>query len=211
MSDSNSPLEQSNDALEADNSPLADHIAIEQTTTDPTIANAGLTELEDQTVVTNGDSTVIETTQIPEAATIGAEAANETAEAHWDSKASQSVTSGADGFEIIEHPRDPKETETGLNATPAAASNTQSWAEDVPTGAPILPQTAPADDGFHEVSHHRSGGRSRGGGHYEHRGRGGYRGRGGDNRGRGGYRGRGDGRGRGGPRSGGRGRGEATQ
>ena len=191
---------------------MANHIGIEQSVTDLTIANAGLTELDDQTVVINGDPAVTEISQIPEAATTNAEAANEAAEAHWDSKPSQSVTSEVDGSEIVEHPRDPKETETGLNATPAAATGTQSWAEDIPTEAPNLPSAVPADDGFHEVSHHRSVGRGRGSGHYEHRGRGGgYRGRGGDGRGRGGYRGRGDGRGRGGPRGGGRGRGEAAQ
>lgn len=36
----------------------------------------------------------------------------------------------------VKVPRDPAETETGLEATPAAAANTQSWADDQPDHVP---------------------------------------------------------------------------
>jgi hypothetical protein len=181
----------------------------QQIEVDPTIANAGLTEQNDAELQNNGETKPVETIAVPEVATIDAGAANAVAEANWDNKLSQSVTSGTDGFEIVEHPRDPKETETGLDATPATATNTQSWAEDVPTVENPTP-TAPTsnDDGFHQVSHNR-GGRGRGGQHGEWRGRG--RGRGDGYRGRG-FRGDGRGRGRGGPRGGrGGGRGDSAQ
>ena len=167
---------------------------------------------------------------IAEAGIIDSGAANAAAEANWDAdaKLSASATSGPDGW--VEVPRDPAETDTGFTATPAAASGTQSWAEDIP------PETTPAtqstqSDGFREVQHNR--GRGRGNYQGEHRGdhhRGGHRGRGGGGhrgdrgeggnyRGRGGYRGDRNsgegggyrGRGRGGSRGGGqRGRGDSS-
>ncbi|KAI4152991.1 MAG: hypothetical protein LQ340_002579 [Diploschistes diacapsis] len=160
--------------------------------TDPTVANAGLTEINASgDVQVNGENMQIETQAVPEASSIDAGAANAAAEANWDVKMSQSVTSGPDGFELVEVPRDPAETETGLDATPAEPSGTQSWAEDVPTEpAPAPVSAAPVNDGFHEVVHHGRG-RGRGAGHDGYRGRGGNRGdRGGRGRGPRGGRGR---------------------
>lgn len=180
---------------------------------DPTVMHAGLTEVDTNGDVKPNDDTAAtsETLSVPEATTIGVGAANAVAESNWDSKLSQSVTSGPDGW--VEVPRDPAETDTGLNATPAASTGTQSWAEDVPAETPA---TVAGNDGFHEVHHNR--GRGRGGQHGEYRGsnrgrgyrgEGGYRGRGqgyrGDRGGEGGYRGRG----RGGPRPQ-RGRGDSS-
>lgn len=192
--------------------------------TDPTVAHAGLTEIDQPPVTTtNGDSHV-ETPTVPEASNIDAGAANAAAEANWVPELSASAHSGADGW--VEVPRDPAETDTGYDATPAAGNPAQSWAEDVPNEpAPVssdsaaVPLTTNGGDGFHEV-HHGRGGRGRGGEH-----RGGWRGRGGfrgDRGGEGGYRGRGGfrgdrggeggyrGRGRGGFR-GNRGRGDVSQ
>lgn len=177
--------------------------------TDPTIAHAGLTEIDNlPAATTNGDSHV-ETATVPDASNIDAGAANAAAETNWAPELSASAESGPEGW--VEVPRDPAETETGLTATPAAMNNTQSWAEDVPNEpAPAtaetaaVPRTMNGGDGFHEV-HHARGGRGRGG---EHRGgwrgranfrgerEGAYRGRGGfrgDRGGEGGYRGRGRG------------------
>ncbi|MCJ1307356.1 hypothetical protein MMC25_001002 [Agyrium rufum] len=177
---------------------------------DPTVIHASLTEIEQETVqapLTNGTSAHVETPTVPEASSIDAGAANAAGEANWETKMSASGTSGPEGW--VEIPRDPAETDTGVEATPAAVTSTQSWAEDVPAEKVTAPAQAeaPPNDGFHEVHHNR--GRGRGGGPGEFRGRpGGFRGnRGGDGgrgRGRGGYRGEGGGyRGRGGRGGGG--------
>ena len=164
--------------------------------TDPTIAHAGLTEIDTPPVATTNGESHVETPTVPEASNIDAGAANAAAEANWAPELSASAESGPDGW--IEVPRDPAETETGLNATPAALNNnTQSWAEDVPNDpAPATTETGAAPptnntgDGFHEVHHGGRGGRGRGGEHRGGwRGRGGFRG--GDRGGEGGYRGRG--------------------
>ena len=140
--------------------------------TDPTIANAGLTEINDGEDLANGETKQPEALPVPEAIVADSGAANAVTEASWDNKLSQSITSGPDGFEMVEVPRDPAETENGLDATPAAPTTTQSWAEDVPTEATAAPNSI--NDGFHEVHHGR--GRGRGGHNAEFRGRG--RGRG---------------------------------
>ncbi|MCJ1463025.1 hypothetical protein MMC07_001629 [Pseudocyphellaria aurata] len=178
--------------------------------TDPTVAHAGLTEIEAEIEqpTPNGHASHVETSTVPDASNIDAGAANAAAESNWQAKLSASGESGPDGW--IEVARDPAETDTGLAATPAAMTSTQSWAEDVPV-EPISPPEANSSptavnsgDGFHEVSHR--GGRGRGGSQGDYRGsngRGnrGYRG----NRGREGFRGdRGD---RGGGEGGYRGRG----
>ena len=188
--------------------------------TDPTVAHAGLTEIDTPAEPpVNGLSDHFDTPQVPEASNIDAGAANSAAETNWDVK--PSISSEAN--EWVEVPRDPAETDTGNAATPAAMTSTQSWAEDVPSEQPpafAQPVPAEASDGFHEVQHHR-GGRGRGsqgehrGGNRGGRGFKGERGEGGG-RGRGGYRGDrggGDGerrgRGRGGHR-GNRARGDGT-
>ncbi len=98
------------------------------------------------------------------------DAANAAGESQWDIGTQMSVSQE---WVDVTIPRDPSETETGINATPAAPSNTQSWADDHPEteAAPA----APADDGFQSVPGRNRGNREGGG----HRGRGGYRGRGG--------------------------------
>ena len=183
--------------------------------TDPTVAHAGLTEIDaPAATTTNGFSNHVDAPNVPDASRIDAGAANSAAESKWDVKASVST----DQNDWVEIPRDPAETDTGTATTPAGLTNTQSWAEDVPSEAPpsYVQPVKEGGDGFHEVQHHR-GGRGRGG-QGEHRGgnrgghgfrgdrgegggwsRGGFRGdRGGGDgerrgRGRGGYRGRGRG------------------
>ena len=199
--------------------------------TDPTVAHAGLTELDDTAEPTvNGASSHVDTPTVPDASNIDAGAANAAAGTNWEARGPASAGSGHD--EWVEIRRDPAETDTGNSATPAGMTGTQSWAEDVPTEptdsmpTPAYAQpSADGGDGFHEVQHHR-GGRGRGGGQGEHRGgnRGGRgsksdRGESGG-RGRGGYKGDrgggdggqrgGGGRGRGGFRSN-RGRGDGAQ
>ncbi|KAI9647295.1 hypothetical protein NHQ30_003678 [Ciborinia camelliae] len=152
---------------------------------DPTIANAGLTEIDDPvtSALTNGhqEPSFEEAHGIPQNSAFG-EAGNAAAEANWDNNNELSTSQ-----EWVEVPREAAETETGVAATPAAAANTQSWADEQPDSPGSKTPTPPvsSNDGFHEVSR---------------RGRGEYRGRGG--RGRGGFRNDGQfrGRGRGGPR-----------
>lgn len=62
-------------------------------------------------------------------ASVSDDAANAIAESHWDG---ENGTPISQGWEDLKHPRDPKETDTGLNATPAVTSNTQSWADEQP-------------------------------------------------------------------------------
>ncbi|OJD29082.1 uncharacterized protein BKCO1_940006 [Diplodia corticola] len=176
--------------------------------TDPTVAHAGLTELDANVTSTNGEPAA-ETSTVP-TANVDDTAANAAGD-RWDTKAPGSEDPLAESFEMV--PRDPAETEAVHE--PAPAASTQSWAEDTPApAAPVAAPQATAEpapatngDGFQEVPSSRGG---RGRGNYQGERRGGYRGRGGprgEGRGRGGYRGdRGDGyRGRGGYR-GGRGR-----
>ena len=179
--------------------------------TDPTVAHAGLNEDTTVQLPVNGTAAAEGLPTLLQQTTIDAGAANAVAEENWDHKLSGS----AEGDGWVEVPRDPTETETGVTATPAAMTSTQSWADDQPAAAPpVSAPSAPApsapannNDGFHEV-HHPRGGRGRGGPQGERRGS--FRGRGGHRGGGegGGYRGRGGMRGdRGGEGGRGRGRG----
>ncbi|KAK2053582.1 hypothetical protein LY76DRAFT_553747 [Colletotrichum caudatum] len=162
--------------------------------TDPTIANATVNEIEaENAAVINGQ--VEHTTETPSNANIISGSGNAAGE-KWDQAADNSMSLSQEWVSV---PRDVAETETGVDATPAtaAASNTQSWADDQPEQHEAQPEAstpaADPNDGFHQVQ-----GRNRGRGDRE----GGYRGRGrGEWRGRGRGEGRG-GRGRGGPRGG---------
>ncbi|KAE9979078.1 hypothetical protein EG328_001110 [Venturia inaequalis] len=181
--------------------------------TDPTIANAGLNELDNTEeslpiVHTNGTTNHTDesdTPVAPAATSIQEGAGNAAAEEQWDTKVPGDVGM-EDSFELVQAPT---ETETPVEA-PAeipAVTGTSSWADDTPA-EPQAAAGAPAteNDGFSEVVHNNRGGRGRGGSEQRggYRGRGGprgdgYRGRGrGDGRGRG----RGEGRGRGAPRGG---------
>lgn len=166
--------------------------------TDPTVASAGLTELDDtvaiQTPVSATSATPVDTAPVPEQASTGADAANAIAEATWDPQASVVTDTSATNEEWVQVPRDPAETETGIAATPAAAHNTSSWAEEAGAAAEDKPSTE--NDGFEQVRRERGRGRGGRGGRGDFRGRGrggrgdGHRGgRGGAPKGRGGSRG----------------------
>lgn len=161
--------------------------------TDPTIANAGLTELDDNSTsvqpTANGfgsnDQDTSSPTAIPQGA-IDTGAANAVAESSWDTPADNSLSASQTGEGWVQVPRDPTETDTGYAATPAA-DHTNSWAEDVPTEVPVTAEDA-ANDGFEQVVHHNRPSAGRGRGSFRGRGRGGegFRGgRGGSGRGRG--------------------------
>jgi hypothetical protein len=97
--------------------------------TDPTIANAGLTEIDEPTTIAlaNGHADTYENQGAPQNSGFGDGAANAAAEANGDQTKDLSTAQ-----EWVEVPRDAAETETGLTATPAAPSNIQSWADDQP-------------------------------------------------------------------------------
>jgi len=154
---------------------------------DPTIANAGLPELDAPSVATLTDGH--ESRDIngaPPNPSFG-EGGNAAAEANLDNANDLSTSQ-----EWVEVPRDATETDTTLTSTPAASLNVQSWADDQPDSPEATPAPPNPNDGFHEVQRSRGGNRGDG---QRGRGRGGDRGRGGN---RGEYRGRG----RGGPRGG---------
>ncbi|PNS14523.1 hypothetical protein CAC42_3809 [Sphaceloma murrayae] len=178
---------------------------------DPTIANAGLTELGVQEKSTT--PAVAENGELPAQVSAGDESANLAGGRTWDNAGPNAGAEDLEeSFEMV--PRDPAETETPH--VPAAVQQTTSWADDVAAEvATKEAEAAPAaekDDGFHEVQSRRGthrGHRGDGEGRGRGRGRGGHRGdRGGDRRGGGGYRGdrerrgggEGRGRGRGQPR-----------
>ncbi|KIW99441.1 uncharacterized protein Z518_11180 [Rhinocladiella mackenziei CBS 650.93] len=165
---------------------------------DATIANAALTELGDTTTIqTPANDAAAEPEALPvlEQASTGANAANAVAEATWDPQASIVTDTSATNEEWVQVSRDPAETDTGVNATPAAVHGASNWAEEV--GAATEEKPAAENDGFEQVRRERGRGRGGRGGRGDFRGRGrggrgdGYRssGRGGAPRGRGGPRG----------------------
>ncbi|KAI1425606.1 hypothetical protein F5Y12DRAFT_362873 [Xylaria sp. FL1777] len=164
--------------------------------TDPTVAHAGLTEIDTTGAtepLTNGHTEPEPQSGVPANADVTDNAANAAAGSEWDGNNTMSSSITQEGW--VEVPRNPAETETGLTATPAAASNVQSWADDQPENPPEAPASTDANDGFHQVQRNRPRGHDREGG-WRGRGRGDHRGghRGGHHEGRGG-RGRGRGRG----------------
>lgn len=175
-------------------------------TTDPTVANAGLTEIQEPSVVqaagANGFSTTAppqteETT--PAQSTVNNAAANPLAQSNWDNQGGSSMMASTIGEGWVDIQAPEKTPEAGLAPEgprpPLESSN--SWAEDIPVAAAPPPAGPPQGDGFERVIHHTRQGSGRGRGS---RGRGprgdGFRGRGGSHRGdRGDHRGRGRGRG----------------
>ncbi|KAF2261657.1 hypothetical protein CC78DRAFT_583467 [Lojkania enalia] len=154
---------------------------------DPTIANAGLTETNMGVNSLNGEA--VDTPTAPLATSVDTGAANAAAEEQWDEKhPAGSDDTLTESFEMV--PRDPTETETP--AVTAPNNSTASWADDTHEAAPAAtPALASGNGEFQEV-HHNRGGRGRSGP------QGGYRGRGGRGRSRGDFgRGRGEFRGRG--------------
>jgi hypothetical protein len=98
--------------------------------TDPTVAHATVNELESgDLALPNGHGVDAVTNGIANAS-VADDAANAVAESHWD--LNSGMTASQEWVDV-KVPRDPAETESGLTATTAVASNTQSWADDHPT------------------------------------------------------------------------------
>ncbi|KAK5044996.1 hypothetical protein LTR84_010144 [Exophiala bonariae] len=182
---------------EIDNQPTESSPPPSYIETDPTIANAGLTELDDTTTIptNNASEHQVDNIIVPEQATTGADAANAVAESAWDPQASIVTDASTTNEEWVQVPRDPAETESGVAATPATVGSTANWAEEV--GAAAEEKAASENDGFEQVKRDRGRGRGGRGSRGDFRGRG----RGGGGRGDRGGRGGGGPRGaRGGPR-----------
>ncbi|KAF2722041.1 hypothetical protein K431DRAFT_312006 [Polychaeton citri CBS 116435] len=194
----------------------ASDTAATQPSSDPTIANAGLTELDTADSQVNGTHSDPQDLTTPAQTSAADEAGNEAGD-RWDTTATAAEKSLEDSYEIIPRPADEVESAPQASLTPGQKT---SWADDTPTNdipsgnqaaeswdvktageqadptappATEISAATPQDDGFSEVPGRHRGGR---GGH-----RGDVRGRG---RGRGGHRGDGEfrGRGRGGFRGG---------
>ena len=146
--------------------------------TDTTVANAGLTEIDNAILITEEAGVSKDTADVdvvslpPEQTSTGELAANAVAEA-WDPQASVTDTS-ATNDEWVQVPRDPAETETGIIATPAVAPEaSNSWAEEVGAAATSVDdKTETENDGFEQVRRERGRGRGGRGGRGEFRGRG---------------------------------------
>ncbi|WEW61800.1 hypothetical protein PRK78_007296 [Emydomyces testavorans] len=171
-------------------------------TTDLTLANAGMTELRDQSLMaqattangfTSAPSQPAET--VPPQTVVTNGAANPVAQMVWDSQSSMTASQIADEWVNIEAPENNPETPASVQNVPQPAfESSNSWAEDVPVTQPATTEGTQHGDGFERVIHHtrQNSGRGRG---FRNRGP-----RGDGHRGRGRGRGRGDfrgGRGRG--------------
>lgn len=174
-------------------------------TTDPTVANAGLTELQDTSFGAQAEPAASEADQLaPPAQTLVSDAGNSIAEQTWAPTTDESS-------EWVKLPRNPDETDTGLQATPASAD---AGLNNGSAGADVTTQGENGAKSGGRRRHGQRGGRGRNDAKRAGEGRGGE-GRGGEGRGGEGRAGEGragEGRGRGGRRGGrgGRGRGGAS-
>lgn len=154
--------------------------------TDPTVAHAGLTEIDagTDTALTNGQvngaSAEEADAPIPNA-DVGDNAANAAAESQWD--AGNDLATSQEWVQIPKAAEVPQ-SETAPNAAPAPTSN-PSWADDQPDASPAATTPADPNDGFQSVQRNRGRGNGepfrggRGGGHHRGgRGGSGFRGRG---------------------------------
>lgn len=153
--------------------------------TDPTIAHAGLTEIDagTDTALTNGQlngSSVEEADAPIPNADVGDNAANAAAENQWD--AGNDLATSQEWVQIPKAAEVPQ-GETAPNAAPAATSN-PSWADDQPEPSPAATTPSDPNDGFQSVQRNRGRGNGepfrggRGGHHRGGRGGSGFRGRG---------------------------------
>lgn len=108
--------------------------------TDPTIAHAGLTEIDSTGAtapMTNGHGHTESTPHsgLTTSGDISDNAANAAGESQWDTPTND-LSGSITQEDWVKVPRDPAETDTGLTATPAAAGPVQSWADDQPENLP---------------------------------------------------------------------------
>lgn len=157
-------------------------------TTDPTVANAGLTELQDTSLGAQAVPAASEADQLaPPVQTLVSDAGNSIAEQTWAPTTDESS-------EWVKLPRNPDETDTGIQATPASAD---ARLNNGSVGADVTTQGENGAKSGGRRRHGQRGGRGRNDAKRAGEGRAGE-GRAGEGRGRGGRRGGRGGRGRGG-------------
>ncbi|KAJ2899235.1 hypothetical protein MKZ38_003335 [Zalerion maritima] len=104
------------------------------------VANASLveggevpTEATEAPTNGHGEEPTVSVNGAPANASVANDAANTAAESQWDSPTNNESPinnpSLTQSWDVV--PRDPAETDTGLSATPAAPTNTQSWSDEV--------------------------------------------------------------------------------
>lgn len=153
--------------------------------TDPTIAHAGLTEIDagTDTAMTNGqvNGTPVEADAPIPNADVGDSAANAAGENQWDT--GNDIATSQEWVEIPKAAEVPQ-TETAPNAAAPAATSTASWADEQPDSSAAATTPADPNDGFQSVQRNRGRGNGepfrggRGGHHRGGRGGSGFRGRG---------------------------------
>lgn len=123
--------------IEAEAVPGAAVESTAQVETDPTVAHAGLTEIDTTgatAAIANGHADSTPASGIPANADVGDAAANAAAESQWD-PTNNDLSASITQEDWVQVPRDPAETDTGLEGTPAATGPVQSWADDQPEHA----------------------------------------------------------------------------
>jgi hypothetical protein len=113
----------------------------EQVETDPTVAYAALTEIDSTgatAAFTNGHPKAAAVSGGLANTDVGDSAANATAESQWDTPTND-LSASITQEDWVKVPRDPAETETGVEATPAAPGPSQSWADDQPEHTEVCP------------------------------------------------------------------------
>lgn len=99
--------------------------------TDPTMVNAGLTELDDAPMTNGQTNEVTASTGVPQTE-IGGDG-NAVAEASWDNTAND-LSASQEWVNVT--PRDATETDTGVTTTVSAPAQNQSWADEQPDTPP---------------------------------------------------------------------------
>lgn len=105
----------------------------QEVVSDPTIAHATAGEIAAEAAPLSNGPTEEHSNGLSNA-NVADDAANAVAESHWDTTANNELSMSQEWVDV-KVPRDPGETDTGLTATPAVPSNTQSWADDHPEPA----------------------------------------------------------------------------
>ena len=104
---------------------------------DPTMLHATVTETaaDDAGLVNGHTQEPGSNTGGPPNTDVTSDAANPAAESQWDAGNDMGMSMSM-SQEWVSVPRDPAETETGLEATPAGSQNPQSWADEQPEAVP---------------------------------------------------------------------------
>ncbi|RMZ91193.1 hypothetical protein DV736_g1580, partial [Chaetothyriales sp. CBS 134916] len=134
-----------------------DESSVPEPAIDPTIAHAGLTELDDTAAVpiqTNGAAPTLQSIPLPTQVSTANEAVSHIAESSWNPETSATTDGSANAEEWIHVSSKPVETDTTSQSVPQPAAQpapqTESWAEEVSTSANEEKPKA-ENDGFEQA------------------------------------------------------------